>query len=473
MEDQISEPEHWADAVQVFHDPDTDTRCIYRVPNKLRKVNEAAYTPQLISIGPFHHGKPELKDMETHKIIYCDNFFERSSKTTDELKHFIEGCQEQILRCYAGTISQVDNYFRDVILRDAGFIIELFLTNSENPENYYHILRSPWLRKAIEQDLILFENQLPYFILEDLYNFAKPKPKPNSYSPSRNKVQARGQANRRHRCIDLDQICYCLPCCRPNQPRDYAVEIIEATVHPFLKLTCEFFNYYGTKENSVRKGLDIRNFTDLVRHFLCPAEEMTWVGSRLTPIKNIYDARKLKAAGVNFRLLKEAGFVVKGHESHHCNFNSACFTSMDLKLTQFCVKDETECVIRNVMALEQFLYPECASICEYFLLMDKLVDTVEDVNLLIDSGVVVNNLGSNERVTNLINQLCEQIMDDVSCYGDLCDKLNKHYGISFWNRHVALLKRVYFKDLWTASSTILGIFVLVFSIFGTIKSLKS
>ncbi|CAL8112635.1 unnamed protein product [Prunus armeniaca] len=147
---------------------------------------------------------------------------------------------------------------------------------------------------------------------------------------------------------------------------------------------------------------------------------------------------------------------------------------MDLKLTQFCVKDETECIIRNVMALEQFLYPESAYICEYFLLMDKLVDTVEDVNLLIDSGVLVNKLGCNDTVTNLISQLCEQIMDDVSCYGGLCDQLNKHYGISFLEPSCGnLLKQVYFKDLWTASSTILGLFVLVFSIIGTIKSLKS
>ncbi|XP_062177918.1 uncharacterized protein LOC133882718 [Alnus glutinosa] len=30
--------------------------CIYKVPSDLRKMNEEAYTPQVISIGPFHHG---------------------------------------------------------------------------------------------------------------------------------------------------------------------------------------------------------------------------------------------------------------------------------------------------------------------------------------------------------------------------------------------------------------------------------
>ena len=37
--------------------------CIYRVPQKLRKVNEDAYAPMLISIGPFHQGKENLKKM--------------------------------------------------------------------------------------------------------------------------------------------------------------------------------------------------------------------------------------------------------------------------------------------------------------------------------------------------------------------------------------------------------------------------
>ena len=36
---------------------------IYRVPYHLRKWNVEAYTPQVISIGPYHHGK---KRISTH-----------------------------------------------------------------------------------------------------------------------------------------------------------------------------------------------------------------------------------------------------------------------------------------------------------------------------------------------------------------------------------------------------------------------
>lgn len=69
---RVLENDHeFGDAIPVFYEAE---QWIYRVPNKLRNVNAAAFTPQLLSIGLFHHGKLELKDMENHKITYCKNF---------------------------------------------------------------------------------------------------------------------------------------------------------------------------------------------------------------------------------------------------------------------------------------------------------------------------------------------------------------------------------------------------------------
>ncbi|KAB2623771.1 hypothetical protein D8674_042217 [Pyrus ussuriensis x Pyrus communis] len=476
--EQNDREQDFDDHVLVLDQP--DKWCIYRVPSKLRKVNEAAYTPQLLSIGLFHYGKPELKDMETHKNMYYKNFSARCSKKDVALKKFVRARQEHILRCYAGAI-ELEKDPVDIIVVDACFIIELFLMNSSETKNHEndYILRSPWLRKAVEQELILFENQLPYSLLQELYDFAVPA----SCSPHSNELQEQEQAHRNSSANHDQQDC--LPC-HPLRSGDHCIDVPKAEPvpdctdapkaepvhdHPFLKLTCEFFKDYS-KGKSVKNGVKPKHFTDLVRHFLCPEEEMTFVHNA-SPIKNIYAVRKLKAAGVKFTPLHEDGyFIIKGDEPTKCKFNLACFRNMNLKLAQFCVKDETEFVIRNIMALEQFLYPDKPYICNYFLLMDQIVDTVEDVDLLVENKVIVNMLGSNEAVAKLVNRLCEQIMEDKSCYADVCKQLNKHYE-NFWNRHVATLKRVYFKDLWTGSSTILGLFVLVFSIIGSIKSLKS
>ena len=37
------------------------------MPHRLRQVNQAAYEPELISIGPYHRNKQHLRDMEEIK----------------------------------------------------------------------------------------------------------------------------------------------------------------------------------------------------------------------------------------------------------------------------------------------------------------------------------------------------------------------------------------------------------------------
>ncbi|KAL6289832.1 hypothetical protein ACE6H2_007342 [Prunus campanulata] len=453
-----------------------DKWCIYRVPKKLRKTNEAAYTPQLLSIGPLHHGKSELKDMETYKKMYYEKFCERCTKRKDKLYGFIGDRKKSILHCYAGT-TELGYNIVDVILVDACFIIQLFLLNFEKSNDDY-ILRSEWLRKAVEHELILFENQLPYSLLEELYKFARPAAS-SSLHPVKESQEQKVEGNESSR--DNQQYNSC-----STGPRDHTNSVDQRGKKdepepPFLTLTWEFFKDYS-RGRSNGEEVKPKHFTDLVRYFLCPEfpkEIKIWVDNdvRVVPEKSKYDVRKLTAAGVKFRPLEEGTvqYVIErdSDEAHNCKFNLPCFRNMKLKLTQFCVKYETECLIRNVMALEQILYPHEPYICSYFLLMDQLVDTVEDVDLLVEEQIIVNLLGSNKAVMKLVNSLCEQIKEDKSCYSGLCVELNKHYEISKVNRSVAILKRVYFKDLWTSSSTVLGVVVLLFSVVGTIKSLMS
>ncbi|KAI5344912.1 hypothetical protein L3X38_012789 [Prunus dulcis] len=462
---------------QVLDKP--DKWCIYKVPSKLRKVNEAAYTPQLLSIGPFHHGKPELNNMEIYKRICYKKFLERCKKTEDDLNQFINKRKKEVLSCYAGTI-KLSIISADIIAVDACFIIELFLRNYENHENDY-ILSSPWLRKAVEQDLILIENQLPYFLLQELYqNFpvhVSPRKKEEEEEPT-------------HRLSSTNDLQCCLPCSWRIPSNDLSIEIDKAKpaddeanlAHSvlLLELTCEFFKEHN-KGKSVENLPQPKHFTDLVRYFLCPHKPMSCEHG----VENIYAAKKLRASGVKFTPLKEKTFLTietdevkeideakETDKATKGKLNLACFSNLNLKLTPFKFKDETEWVVRNIMALEQFLYPNNPYICNYFLLMDQLVDTVDDVDLLVENEVIINMLGSNKAVAKLVNRLCQQINEDKFCYYHIGRQLKDHYD-NIWNRNVATLKRVYFKDLWTGSSTVLGVFVLLFSVIGTIKSLKS
>ena len=82
---QVLEPPQWAE------------RCIYRVPQRLRQVKQEAYTPKLISIGPFHHGKEELRDMETLKLRYYIEFCRRTEKEPQDIARVVANREQKIL----------------------------------------------------------------------------------------------------------------------------------------------------------------------------------------------------------------------------------------------------------------------------------------------------------------------------------------------------------------------------------------
>ena len=144
--------------------------CIYSVPKNLRKVNKEAYTPRIVSIGPFHHNKNNLSGMEMHKLRYLKDFLYRTGKSQEDLLMIIQDNEVEIRRCYSEECRLSRTDFVKMVLLDAIFIIELFL-RFHGRENDY-ISSQPWLGNAIRHDLILLENQLPFFVIEKLFVFA-------------------------------------------------------------------------------------------------------------------------------------------------------------------------------------------------------------------------------------------------------------------------------------------------------------
>ncbi|KAL3571790.1 hypothetical protein D5086_025694, partial [Populus alba] len=159
--------------------------CIYKAPAALCDSNRACYIPRVISIGPFHHGNEKLMPMEIQKQRYLKEFCKRLGGETKEQESLkvlwgtIQSLEDKIKRCYADNtfvdFPRDDDKFVKMILFDAVFIFELFLKNYEEdmpdhkPYQDDFIIAKPWLRAAIQLDLILLENQLPFFFLKKLY----------------------------------------------------------------------------------------------------------------------------------------------------------------------------------------------------------------------------------------------------------------------------------------------------------------
>jgi hypothetical protein len=207
---QVMEPLEWPEC------------CIHRVPKLLRKVNRDAYTPKLISIGPLHHGKKDLKDMEMLKLRYFKDFCFRTGKCQKELASIIEDNEINIRHCYADASRLSSKEFVRMILLDGIFIIELFLRKSEESKGDY-ILSKPLLTNHIMEDLILLENQLPFFILRELHERFSPPIQGKSTTPF------------------LELAWKCLPQVPKTPSRDSTVK-------------------------------EVKHFTDLLRTFYCPSK---------------------------------------------------------------------------------------------------------------------------------------------------------------------------------------------------------
>nr|XP_034925364.1 uncharacterized protein LOC118057025 [Populus alba] len=280
--------------------------CIYRVPNLLRNVKPEAYTPQLISIGPLHHGDAKLEIMQKKKLICFREFkgYRMSDERIMDLVNIIRKKEKDIRQYYSKNFDKIGSMdFIEMILLDVVFIIE-FIRESDDFEDGPKNLE-PWMMSDIKEDLKLLENQLPFFIIQEIYD-----------------------------------------------------EIISARQEEA-----------GTS---------------------------------------------LRKAGVRFRVAEEKCMV------------NIRFEKGVLEIPRLEVDYSFERFVRNIMALEQCYKPLQAYVCNYIKFMDNLINSAEDVDLLVGKGIILHWLGDDSALSNMINKLNENIGETSTCYDDICRKMNDH-----------------------------------------------
>ena len=386
--------------------------CIYRVPNSFRKVRPKAYTPKLISIGPLHRGDERLKDMEEQKLRYFKGFSERDGiykKKIEDLLIIIQDKEARIRASYSENFSEItSSEFIEMILLDAVFIIE-FLEDSNDIEHYSESVK-PWMIFDIREDLMLLENQLPFFIIKEIYEKGFRK---------------------------------------------------QATCFPFLDLANVYLGKYTCSQALQNTGRDVegsRHFTDLLRNFMLKGAIQP--RCNFNPIKLKYNAVMLREAGVKFQVTEDKCLV------------NITFEEGVLKIPRLEVDYCFERLVRNIMALEQCCYPFKAYVCSYIKFMDHLIDSAEDVGLLVRKGIILHGLGDDAAVSNMINKLCETITGTYTFYDDICGKMNAHYK-NRWNHRKATLKLVYFPNVWRGTATVAAAILLILTLIQTITSVKS
>ncbi|MED6148865.1 hypothetical protein PIB30_057085 [Stylosanthes scabra] len=388
----------------------TQTCCIYKVPHELRQLNDDAYTPKTISIGPLHHGKSRrLVSMEAHKQDYCQHFIERSEASLIDLVSCVQQLEPQIRACYSEKIDLTPDELVKMIFIDCCFVIE-FSLDDEWMRNE-SILSKPWMTIQVIYDLILLENQVPFFVYDKIYNLA---------FASRLNNNGGGFPS-------------------------------------FMSLAADMFSFQNKQRVLPPATNNIAHFTDLLRYFyLPPSHRIPPRDPRLTLAVLGHGAFELAEAGVKFTVNKplHGGIGILDLEFEHGI----------LKIPHILLlEDWTEICLRNILVLEHCHYPQEHYVFDYVDFISQLINTDKDVDTLVEKGIINNQLGDNKNVAELFRGLKRNIV--VSNYNATYFRISKDLDAYYrnpWSKNLAALKR------WKGAVSIGGIVLLILTIIQTV-----
>ncbi|KAJ6740368.1 PROTEIN putative (DUF247)-RELATED [Salix purpurea] len=146
---------------------------IYRVPHYLRELDDKAYVPQIISLGPYHHGKKRLRQMNKHKWRCLHHIMKRTNQDIKLYLDTVREIEEKARSCYEGPINLSSNEFVEMMVLDGCFVLELFRGVAEGFKKLGYPRNDPVFAMrgsmhSIQRDMIMLENQIPLFVLDRL-----------------------------------------------------------------------------------------------------------------------------------------------------------------------------------------------------------------------------------------------------------------------------------------------------------------
>uniref|UniRef100_A0A5B7C1V4 Uncharacterized protein n=1 Tax=Davidia involucrata TaxID=16924 RepID=A0A5B7C1V4_DAVIN len=400
---------------------ETSKPYIFRVHSQLRKENENAYEPKVVAIGPYHHGKDNLGEMEKHKLRCLHLLLERTEESSvDRYVMAMRDLEESARKCYAETIRLNKDDFVEMMILDGCFIIELFRQfyfrdlRERNPDD--HILQLGQIRFAIRSDLMLFENQLPFFILVRLFNMTK------VLSPQDDIIN-----------LALKFLGHIMP--TPKVLNRISVDNVNHLLGLLHKSWCSSFAAMVSHSNVVNQE------------------------NKLEFIKSTTE-------------LLEAGIKFKPYES--TSLLDIKFKNGVMEIPSFMVGDSTEIAFRNLIAYEQYLdksYPRYVT--DYMIFMDHLINSAKDVEKLRQYGIINNWLGDDEAISTMLNKLGNNVvLGSEFTYREVFKNVNKHCR-QRQNIWMANLRRNYFNSPWAIISFFAALALLLLTLAQTIFTILS
>lgn len=397
--------------------------CIFRVPRRFIDINGKSYEPHIVSIGPYHHGEAHLRMIEEHKWGYLGSMLSRTRSIGLDLEVLLRAIQPlemEARECYSQIIHLDTCEFVEMMVLDGVFIIELFRKvgdvvrfEADDP-----IVTMAWIIPFFYRDLLRLENQIPFFVLERLFEITRTPGEESGPSLS--------------------------------------------------KLALDFFNDalqrpdYIIATHNNRKA---KHLLDLVRSSFIDSEQaQPRCVDTSTPM--IQSVSKLRRAGIKL-----------GQGDRADSFLVVKFKNGVVEMPAITIDDTMSSLLLNCVAFEQCHSGSSKHFTTYATLLDCLVNTFKDVEYLCDCNIIENYFGTDSEVARFINDLGKEVAFDIEmCYlSGLFSDVHQYYKNS-WHLQWASFKFTYFSTPWSFISAMAALIILLltvaqtfYTIYGTYK----
>ncbi|CAJ1887169.1 unnamed protein product [Sphenostylis stenocarpa] len=393
--------------------------CILRVPRSLIEANGKAYQPRIVSIGPYHRAQPRLSMIEEHKWCYLGSLLNRTKTKglgLEDLFKAIVPLEYEARECYSETINLDSHDFIQMMILDGCFIVELFRKVAELVpfERDDPLVNMAWILPFFYRDFLKLENQIPFFVLNQLFEVTK----------------------------------------LPGEKSTWTLST----------LAMIFFNNSLQRPDDVvvsanQRQVKEKHLLDLVRTSFIPnLEETAEPRKRVTtPTHVIHCVSKLRRAGIK---------INPGMESD--SFLHVRFRRGVIEMPTLTMDDFMSCFLLNCVAFEQ-CYSGCSKhFTTYVTLLDCLVNTYRDVEYLCERNVVENHFGTEGEVASFINNAGKDVAVDLdlSYLSKLFNDVHKYYRNS-WHVHWASFKYTYFDTPWSFISLLAASILLLLTVAQT------
>ncbi|XP_068649065.1 UPF0481 protein At3g47200-like [Aristolochia californica] len=415
---------------------------IYQVPRHIKGDYPKQFEPQVVSIGPYHHGAEHLKPMEEHKQRALRRFLKFHRKPFDLYVNALNPLVSELKNAYGQLdVTWDDIKFLKLMIVDGCFMLEILRPPTgkyADNDPVFGISRRSTIMSDLKRDLMMIENQLPFLVLKKLLEVAT------------------STLQKDEDIADLILTTILEPHLVNNLPHvslGNALHVLDVVRKRMLGGAAPGLPTQQRPSRRLRLTKDLfpcfrgSNPTSHTKHVTLPALE-------------------LKRAGINLQ---------KGPNS--------CLKHLQLRngvlhLPLLLIDRNSFSMFLNFMAFERHHDGAGDFVDSYLCFMTGLINSEDDGRFLLSIGAIEIAVGSERDVTGIFGDLSQYVTMNKSSWSyGVQQQLNEQYEINLRNRRTMLrklllhTKQKFFVSPWPAISVLVGTVLLAAQVIQTVMSI--